>query len=101
MDRLTKKDRNGKYYTVASEMGLCGKDVNPITNWIEDLEERNFGKPIDKLGKLEDLLENADTIRIIKRDGVRSMHIDMILDDETYPIAEQLFGKEKVIDFDK
>ena len=55
----------------------------------------------NKLGKLEDLIENADYIRIIKRNGVASLHIDMILDDETYPIAEQLFGKEKVIDYDK
>ena len=55
----------------------------------------------NKLGKLEDLLENADSIKIIKRNGVASLHIDMILDDETYPIAEQFFGKEKVVDYDK
>jgi hypothetical protein len=56
---------------------------------------------IDKLGQIEDLLENADSIKIIKRNGVASLHIDMILDDETYPIAEQLFGKEKVVDYDR
>jgi hypothetical protein len=55
----------------------------------------------NKLGQLEDLLENADSIKIIKRNGVASLHIDMILDDETYPIAEELFGKEKVDDYDK
>jgi len=55
----------------------------------------------NKLGQLEDLLENADSIKIIKRNGVASLHIDMILDNETYPIAEQLFGKEKVVDYDK
>jgi hypothetical protein len=54
-----------------------------------------------KLGILEDLLENADSIRIIKRNGVASLHIDMILDEETLNIAEQLFGKEKVVDYDK
>jgi hypothetical protein len=56
---------------------------------------------IDKLGQIEDLLENADSIKIIKRNGVASLHIDMILDDETLNIAEQLFGKEKVVDYDK
>jgi len=56
-NRLTKKDKNGKYYTVATELGLGGKSINPITNWIEDCEERNFGNPIDKLGRLEDLEE--------------------------------------------
>ena len=57
MSRLTKKDKRGNYYTVAEEIGIGGKQVNPITNWIEDCEERNFGNPIDKLGKLEDLEE--------------------------------------------
>jgi hypothetical protein len=56
---------------------------------------------IDKLGQIEDLLENADSIKIIKRNGVASLHIDMILDDETLNIAEQLFGKEKVVDYDR
>ena len=55
----------------------------------------------NKLADLEDLLENADSIKIIKRNGVASLHIDMILDNETYPIAEELFGKEKVEDYDK
>jgi hypothetical protein len=55
----------------------------------------------DRLGKLEDLLENADSIKIIKRNGVVSLHIDTILDEETLNIAEQLFGKEKVVDYDK
>lgn len=56
---------------------------------------------LNKLGKFEDLLGNADSIRIIKRNGIASLHIDMILDNETYPIAEELFGKEKVEDYEK
>lgn len=56
-NRLTKLDKQGNYYTVARELGLCGKVINPITNWIEDCEERNYGKPIDKLGLIEDLME--------------------------------------------
>jgi hypothetical protein len=82
MNRLTSINGAGEYF-------------------IEDYYGRHYGNEITKLGKLEDLLENADSIKIIKRNGVASLHIDMILDDETYPIAEQLFGKEKVIDFDK
>jgi hypothetical protein len=65
--------------------------------FIEDYYGRHYGNEITKLGKIEDLLENADSIKIIKRNGVASLHIDMMLDNETYPIAEQLFGKEKVI----
>lgn len=57
MERLTKKDKRGKYYTVAQELGISDKQVNPITSWIEDCEERNFGNPINKLGRLEDLEE--------------------------------------------
>jgi hypothetical protein len=82
MNRLTQINGAGEYF-------------------IEDYYGRHYGNEITKLGQLEDLLENADSIKIIKRNGVASLHIDMILDDETYPIAEQLFGKEKVIDFDK
>jgi hypothetical protein len=69
--------------------------------FIEDYYGRHYGEEITKLGKIEDLLENADSIKIIKRNGVASLHIDMILDNETYPIAEQLFGKGKVVDYDK
>jgi hypothetical protein len=82
MNRLTSINGAGEYF-------------------IEDYYGRHYGNEITKLGQLEDLLENADTIRIIKRNGVASLHIDMILDDETYPIAEELFGKEKVDDYDK
>jgi len=82
MDRFTQINGAGEYFT-------------------EDYFGRNYGEEITQLGKLEDLLENADSIKIIKRNGVASLHIDMILDDETYPIAEQLFGKEKVDDYDK
>jgi hypothetical protein len=79
MDRLTRYNQKQKQYTrLASRLAVD-----------------------NKLGKLEDLLENADSIKIIKRNGVASLHIDMILDNETYPIAEQLFGKEKVVDYDK
>jgi hypothetical protein len=82
MERLTKINGAGEYF-------------------IEDYYGRHYGEEITKLGKLEDLLENADSIKIIKRNGVASLHIDMILDDETLNIAEQLFGKEKVVDYDK
>jgi hypothetical protein len=79
MNRLTRYNQKQKQYTrLASRLAVD-----------------------NKLGKLEDLLENADSIKIIKRNGVASLHIDMILDNETYPIAEQLFGKEKVVDYDK
>jgi hypothetical protein len=82
MNRLTSINGAGEYF-------------------IEDYYGRHYGEEITKLGKIEDLLENADSIKIIKRNGVASLHIDMILDNETYPIAEQLFGKGKVVDYDK
>jgi hypothetical protein len=82
MNRLTQINGAGEYF-------------------IEDYYGRHYGEEITKLGKIEDLLENADSIKIIKRNGVASLHIDMILDNETYPIAEQLFGKGKVVDYDK
>jgi hypothetical protein len=82
MERLTSINGAGEYF-------------------IEDYYGRHYGNEITKLGKLEDLLENADSIKIIKRNGVASLHIDMILDEETLNIAEQLFGKEKVINYDK
>lgn len=82
MNRLTKQNGCKEYF-------------------VEDIFGRRFGYEIDKLGRLEDLLQNADSIKIIKRNGIASLHIDMILDNETYLIAEQLFGKEKVLDYDK
>lgn len=57
MNRLTELDKQGNYYTVARELGLGGKNVNTITNWIEDCEERQYGSPIEKLGQLEDIEE--------------------------------------------
>jgi hypothetical protein len=79
MERLTRYNQKQKQYTrLASRLAVD-----------------------NKLGKLEDLLENADSIKIIKRNGVASLHIDMILDNETLNIAEELFGKEKVIDYEK
>jgi hypothetical protein len=79
MNRLTRYNQKQKQYTrLASRLAVD-----------------------NKLGKLEDLLENADSIKIIKRNGFASLHIDMILDDETLNIAEELFGKEKVVDYDK
>ena len=93
MERLT--DKNTRY--CEKENAEMHKEM--LSKVFENFER--FGKMENKLRKFEDLLENADSIKIIKRNGVASLHIDMILDDETYPIAEQLFGKEKVIDFDK
>jgi hypothetical protein len=92
--RLTEKN-NSPYSTDIYDVKINEYDCkNYSTN-------TSIGACLDKLGQLEDLLENADSIKIIKRNGVASLHIDMILDNETYSIAEQLFGKEKVVDYDK
>ena len=84
MDNLTFKTPNGATY---------------IDNtWKSKEYDKHFkistGECIDKLGKFELLFTNADSIRIIKRNGIYSLHIDMILDSETLPIAESLFDKD-------
>lgn len=94
MERLTKKIENEERYIANNFKREQGE-------WLFSAVENYNNKVYNKLGKLEDLLENADTIRIIKINGIASLHIDMILDNETYPIAEELFGKEKVVDYDK
>ena len=80
MERLTKKDNKGKYYIVALELGIGGKQVNPITNWIEDCEERNYGNPIDKLGKLEDLMEKYEINSIEALEEIIKDYDDMAKD---------------------
>lgn len=57
MSRLTNKDDRGRYYTVEEKILIANEPVNPTTNWITHNENRRYGSPIDKLGKLEDLEE--------------------------------------------
>jgi len=99
MNRLTHQAllNDDKTITYITEEGKCHNFL-----YGNDGEKSYYESGvIYRLGLIEDLLENADSIKIIKRNGVASLHIDMMLDDETYPIAEQLFGKEKVVDYDK
>lgn len=57
----------------------------------EDME--NVNTCYERLGDIEALFINADDIRLIKQDGMVSLHLDMILDADTLPIAEKLFKK--------
>ena len=57
MSRLTNKDDRGRYYTVEEKILIANEPVNPTTTWIVHNENRRYGSPIDKLGKLEDLEE--------------------------------------------
>lgn len=57
MSRLTNKDDRGRYYTVEEKILIANEPVNPTTTWITNNENRRYGSPIDKLGKLEDLEE--------------------------------------------
>lgn len=50
---------------------------------------------LNKLGGLEDLIDEMDSVRIVKRDGIISLHIDMILTSETLPIVKEIF-KDKL-----
>lgn len=58
---------------------------------IEDLYENTTDDCVDKLGKLEDLIDEMDSVRLVERDGITSLHIDMILTSETLPIVKALF----------
>ena len=55
MSRLTNKDDRGRYYTVEEKILIANEPVNPTTTWITNNENRRYGSPIEKLGKLEDL----------------------------------------------
>ena len=57
MSRLTNKDDRGRYYTVEEKILIANEPINPTTTWITNNENRRYGSPIDKLGKLEDLEE--------------------------------------------
>lgn len=57
MSRLTNKDDRGRYYTVEEKILIANEPVNPTTTWIVHNENRRYGSPIEKLGKLEDLEE--------------------------------------------
>lgn len=62
MDRITRKTESrenyvNKYYIVEEEIGISNRHLNVISTEIEGTEFRGYGKPIDKLGKLEDLEE--------------------------------------------
>jgi hypothetical protein len=57
MKRLTGKDKNGKYYIVEEKYCMCTEKINPIRKWVVDNEIRGYGKPIDRLGELEDLAD--------------------------------------------
>lgn len=50
---------------------------------------------LNKLGKIEDLIDEMDSVRIVERDGITSLHIDMILTSETLPIVKEIF-KDKL-----
>lgn len=88
MSRLTKKVENEERYIANNFKREKGKRLfTAIDNY--------NAKVYNKLGKLEDLIENSDSIRIVNNNGIHSLHIDMILDEDTYPIAKELFGKEE------
>lgn len=55
---------------------------------------------IYKLGVLENLIQTFDSVRIVHKCGVYSLHIDCVLDCYTFADSVALFGKDKVIDFD-
>lgn len=63
MSRMTGKDDRGRYYTVEEKiliLHIADEPVYPTTTWITNNENRRYGSPIDKLGKLEDLEEKYD-----------------------------------------
>ena len=60
MSRLTRKEENGRYYIIEEiiSLGDTSKEhITPIKTWITNCENRGYGEPINKLGKLEDLEE--------------------------------------------
>ena len=64
-----------------------GKDEN----WVDEDERIWIRNVEDKLGQLEDLIDEMDSVRIVERDGISSLHIDMILTSETLPIVKEIF----------
>ena len=60
-DRLTGQEENGKYYTVEEKILIANEPVNPTRTWIVHNENRRYGSPMDKLGKLEDIYEEEHT----------------------------------------
>lgn len=57
----------------------------------EDMEHVN--DCYERLGDIETLFTNADTVRLVSQDGIVSLHLDMILDADTLPIVEKIFKK--------
>ena len=57
----------------------------------EDMEHVN--DCYERLGDIETLFNNADTVRLVSQDGIVSLHLDMILDADTLPIVEKIFKK--------
>lgn len=77
--------------------------MSRLTEYRKDLkryeykqDERGYcyigeGQIVNKLGELEDLIDEMDSVRIVKRDGITSLHIDMILTSETLPVVKEIF----------
>jgi hypothetical protein len=73
MKRLTGKDKNGKYYIVEEKYCMCTEKINPIRKWVVDNEIRGYGKPIDRLGKIEDLLDQYNIKDLKELDKLLTM----------------------------
>ena len=95
MERLTKKDKKGRYYTVAEEIRIASKQVNPITSWIEDCENRNYGNPINKLGRIEDLMEKYEINSIEALEEIIKDYDDMAKDIVEMGLGVKMEFKDK------
>ena len=72
-----------------------------FTNYIRDskcYESNDYsrGSAIDKLGELEDFIEEVDNATIIYKDGIATFHIDMVLDSETLEIVKKNFNCKEI-----
>ena len=89
MERITHKDSDDKYYVVEERICLASEQINPIRDVIRLNEKRGYGKPIDKLGQLEDLEEElgVDLITLFKvlkngfyyKDGKKIVHANPLV----------------------
>lgn len=86
MNRLT-NDRLWK--AVATDSYIEAKDLKEMK------KQPSMKDLYVKLGKLERLIDEMDSVRIIERDGITSLHINMILTSETLPIVKEIF-KDKL-----
>lgn len=72
-----------------------------IGNYNSNIDEFRFNKKLrndvlNKIGELEDFIEEIDSATIIYKDGIATFHIDMVLTNETIEIVKKYFNCKEI-----